>query len=228
MSLLAHNDSGEFKFHLLLISLFGTVLIPPYFVGHPLFNLVWKLVFSLVLLAAVYSVVGQRRTLWFALLLMVPTLFTLWLELFQDRNRLVFYLDNFTTIAFLGFICYQFFLHILRTRRVTGNIIIAAMCLYLMLGLMWAAIYANINLYYEGAFRFPDTDVLAHAGQHNQAMGVFSYFSFVTLSTLGYGDIVPVHKVAQSWVVVEAMVGQFYIAILMARLVGLHLMPGDK
>jgi hypothetical protein len=53
-------------------------------------------------------------------------------------------------------------------------------------------------------------------------MSTFTYFSFVTLSTLGYGDITPINRVAGAWVAVEAMIGQFYIAIIMARLVSLH------
>ena len=49
-----------------------------------------------------------------------------------------------------------------------------------------------------------------------------AYYSFVTISTLGYGDIIPVHRVAQNWAAVEAMIGQFYIAIVIARLVGMY------
>lgn len=48
------------------------------------------------------------------------------------------------------------------------------------------------------------------------------YYSFVTLSTLGYGDIIPIHKVAQNWAAMEAMIGQFFIAIVMARLVSMY------
>lgn len=223
MSLLAHEETGEFRFSLLLAALFGAVLIPPYFDGHALFNLIWKGVFTTVLVAAAYTVVGQRRILLMAVLLLLPTLATLWLEHFRHSN-LVFYLDNLTTIAFLGFICYRFLLHILSARQVTTNIIVASMCVYLMMALMWAAIYSNINLYFDGAFRFPAEQ--ATMALEEQMMGVFTYYSFVTLSTLGYGDIVPVHKVAQSWAAVEAMIGQFYIAIIMARLVSLHVTPG--
>ena len=228
MSLLEHEDTGEFRFSLLLLALIGAVLVPPYFDGHPLFTLVWKLLFTGVLVAAAYSVIGDRRVLLMAMVLLLPTLATVWLEHFQHDSHLVFYLDHLTTILFLSFISYRFLLFIVRARRVTTNIIVASMCLYLMLAFIWAAIYANINLFYGGAFRFPDADVYTSLAPEDQVMGVFTYYSFVTLSTLGYGDIIPVHKVAQAWAAVQAMIGQFYIAIIMARLVSLHVTSGHR
>jgi len=219
MSLVAHKETGEYRFPLLLLSLFGTLLIPPYFEGHELFALIWKLIFTTVLISAVYVIVEQKRIWLFAMILMLPTLATLWVDHFSGHNRIAFYVDNLTTIAFLGFISYHLLRIILLSKNVNANIIYASMCLYLLIGLIWAAIFSNINLFYDGAFLFNSASSLK---VEEQMMGVFTYYSFVTLSTLGYGDIVPTHKVAQSWAAVEAMIGQFYIAIIMARLVSLH------
>lgn len=222
MRLAAHHENGEFKFGLLLACLFVALIVPSYFDGHPLFNVVWKVIFTSVLLAALYSLVGHKKVWFPALVLMLPTLATVWIEHFSVHNRVLFYLDNLTTILFLGFICYQFLIYVLRSRVVSANMIYASMCVYLMIGIIWAAIYSNINLFYNGAFFFANVAPEKTLVLEEQLMGVFTYYSYVTLTTLGYGDVVPTHKVAQSWATVEAMVGQFYIAVIMARLVSIH------
>lgn len=215
------KKTNEFRFVLLLACLFGAILIPSYFGDSPLFNLVWRIGFSTVLIVAMYSVTGPRTFLLPAAILLVPTLVTTWLEHFGEQNELAFYVDNLTSIAFLSIIVAAVLRYILLAQRVTTNVIYASMCVYLMLGLIWAAIYANINQFYAPAFAASSGVELIGIGVH-EVMGFFTYYSLVTLTTLGYGDIVPTHKVAQAWASVQAMVGQFYLAVVMARLVSLH------
>jgi len=221
MEISDNNANSEFRFILLLAALFATVLIPPYFEGGVWFGLIWKVVFTGSLLAAMYAIAGRKKVLFPAALLFFPTVATLWGGQLNEDNLLIFYLDNLTTIAFLGFASFHLGRHVLASRQVTVNVIYGSLCLYLLIGFIWAAIYSNIHLYYGEAFRFSNAADLGieSGGRH---MGYFTYYSFVTLSTLGYGDITPINKVAQAWSTVEAMVGQFYIAIVLARLVSLH------
>jgi hypothetical protein len=88
-----------------------------------------------------------------------------------------------------------------------------AVAAYLLLGLAWALAYETVALVATGAFSF--------AGPAEGERGRFIYFSFVTLSTLGYGDVIPLHPVARSLAVTEALTGQLYPAILLGRLVSL-------
>jgi len=88
-----------------------------------------------------------------------------------------------------------------------------AVAAYLLLGLAWALAYETVALVAPGAF--------AAASPAAPERGRFIYFSFVTLSTLGYGDVTPVHPVARSLAVAEALTGQLYPAILLGRLVSL-------
>ena len=216
-----NKETNEFRFGWLLACLFGAILIPPYFDGSSLFDVVWKLGFSFVLIAAMYSVTGPKTFLLPTAILLIPTVSTIWLDHFSQHSEITFYLDNLTSIVFLGIIVFFLLRYILSAQKVTTNVILASMCVYLMLGLIWAAIYANINLFYGSAFAVSSgVELVDVAGR--EIMGFFIYYSMVTLSTLGYGDIVPVHKVSQAWAAVQAMVGQFYIAVLMARLVSLH------
>ena len=221
-----NKDGTDFRFLTLLLTLFAVVLLPPYFESLKLVNLSWKILFSGVLFSAIYAIIGQRKILFIGVVLMVPTLATNWLDQFFNV-RILFYLDNLTTIAFLGFICLHIFKYILNCRQVTTNVIYASMCLYLMLALIWAAIFTNIQVFYGSAFAFSDPGIAAAAERGENLMPIFSYFSFVTISTLGYGEIVPIHRVAHAWAAVLAMIGQFYIAIVMARLVSLYGYRGD-
>jgi len=99
----------------------------------------------------------------------------------------------------------------------------AAVATYLLLGFVWAQAYSLVELAHPEAFRFPeenahgDTPVLVRASEHR-----FLYFSFVTLTTLGYGDITPVRPLARSLAALEAVTGQLFLAITVARLVALR------
>jgi len=97
---------------------------------------------------------------------------------------------------------------------VTAQRVQGAVAAYLLLGLAWAAAYAFVAALAPGAF--------ATARPESTHSRSYLYFSFVTLTTLGYGDITPVHHAARSLAMLEALTGQLYPAILIARLVTLH------
>ena len=90
-----------------------------------------------------------------------------------------------------------------------------AVAAYLLLGLAWALAYEALALVADGAF--------SSGGPAEPERGRFIYFSFVTLTTVGYGDVTPVHPYVRSLATFEAIVGQLYIAVLIARLIGLEI-----
>ncbi|MGI9471006.1 MAG: ion channel [Rubripirellula sp.] len=98
--------------------------------------------------------------------------------------------------------------------------IVGAIAIFFVLGLVWALIYSLLEIYQPTAFALP---VLDRSGIQQDMVSEFIYFSNVTLTTLGYGDIVPVTKPARMLSNLEAMTGQMYIAIVIARLVGLQI-----
>lgn len=217
--------STEFRYLLLLGFLFAMLLLPPLLDGNPLLGILSRALMTGILLSAVYSIYGQRRRLITAVVFVVPAVTTLWVS-HAIHERAAFYLDNVTTICFLVFVSYHLGHFILTSRQVTANTIYASMCLYMLIGILWAAIFANIHIWYNGAFTLSG-DMLP-AKVTDVYLEDFVYYSFVTLSTLGYGDMLPVNHTAKSWAVVEAMVGQFYIAVVMARLVSLHVSSVGK
>jgi hypothetical protein len=101
------------------------------------------------------------------------------------------------------------------TERVFVNEIIGTFNLYLIMGYIWSYVYLLLEQTSPGSFQFSDT---------SSALGLrLIYFSFVTLTTIGFGDTVPVSPLAQMLVIVEAIVGQFYVAIVVAYLVSMHI-----
>ena len=97
---------------------------------------------------------------------------------------------------------------------VTRHRIHGAVCAYLLCGLMWAAAYTCIEQVFPQAFSLP-----SGAGPGDNLRNRFVYFSFVTLTTVGYGDIVAVHPLARTFVVAEALTGQLFPAIIIGGLV---------
>ncbi len=97
--------------------------------------------------------------------------------------------------------------------------IMGAICAYFLMGLVWAFAYSTLEFFQPGSFQMPP-------GTVNQE--TFAYYSYVTLTTLGYGEITPISAPARSFAILEAMIGQLYLAVLIARLVGIHIAQSSR
>lgn len=104
---------------------------------------------------------------------------------------------------------------VLTQRRVNSNVIFAAVSVYLLIGIVFATVFSWLTYINEDAFT-PAQDV----GTGDSAL---FYYSFVTLTTLGFGDIAPASEGARALTVVEALIGQIYLVVLIARLVAMHI-----
>lgn len=110
--------------------------------------------------------------------------------------------------------------HTLRAGPINFHRVQGAVAAYLLLGMTWAYAYALLAALRPGAF--------SGAVGATDGPRAWFYFSFVTLATLGYGDVLPVHPVARSLAALEAVTGSLYLAILVARLVSLAVAPGAR
>ncbi len=126
-------------------------------------------------------------------------------------------------IVFFGYAIGVMFHFIQSSRRVTFNTVSASLCIYLLFGIVWGMAYSAIDALSPGSFTW---NVAGHAqtpfriGKGDTAV---LYFSFATLTTLGYGDIVPTAPISRMLATTEAITGQLYLAVMVARLVGLHI-----
>ena len=121
--------------------------------------------------------------------------------------------------AFIIYVILLIFSKILRTKNVTADTIYGAISIYLLIGFSFALYYVLLEILYAGSFYIDDVHNL------NNQIDLFDiiYFSFTSLTTLEYGDITPVTSLARISSIIEAMLGVLYLAILIARFVGIFI-----
>ena len=139
--------------------------------------------------------------------------------LFAYNHQIIFrYGSTAAMLAFLLLATGEAMQQIAKGNNISANRIVGAICVYLMLGVIWALSYALMEAVIPGSFKGLTEQVASSSWNPD-----WVYFSFVTLSTLGYGDITPLTYSARALSFFEAIVGQFYLAVLVAGLVGAYL-----
>jgi hypothetical protein len=213
---------GRFSFLLfvLAVMLVGNPFIERWVDGVAAF----RLLFTGLYIAGVAAVSRRRAVLFVGLGLAAPALISEWLTAFGDVPAFV--IANVTSSAlFVAFTAGVVFEAILRQERVTSDTVLGGLCIYLLLGIFWMEIYSLIEFLQPGSILLggePLTDQVGVEAQYASYPALL-YYSFVTLTTLGYGDMIPVAREARVVAALEAVVGQLYVAVFIARLVGLHL-----
>jgi len=131
------------------------------------------------------------------------------------------YLHLLVMLSFFIWMTWLAIRQVLFTGSITSNDIVGAICIYMLMGLIWAILYLLLAQIIPGAFNgLPQAPWLEN-------FSAAIYFSFVTITTLGYGDISPAIPLARVLVVMEAIVGVFYMAILVASLIGVRMSIRD-
>ena len=164
---------------------------------------------------------GSHRRLAFALVSFV--LAAIWLNQLWPwaYPALTFILPE---IAFLAVVTASLLRFVLRAKRVDAEVLCAGISVYLILGLLWGLAYTLVAQVNPNAFSFSTP-----SGTAATMSGFTSiYFSFITLATLGYGDITPVTNVARMLAMLEAMTGTLFVGVMIARLVSLYSASGQS
>jgi Ion channel len=172
---------------------------------------------TLVLCMGVLAVGGRRRTLTLAILLALPAVAGNWLNHFWPAILPVQAVYA-SRLLFLAFVVAHLLGFILRAPRVNSEVLCAGISIYLLLGLIWAIAYMLVASLKSDAFSFSVPPGSSHVMTGFNAV----YFSYVTLTTVGYGDIAPVSSVARMLAMTESMGGTLFVGVLIARLVSLY------
>ena len=170
--------------------------------------------FSVLLLSGIAIAWGRPKLFTVAAIAGGVALIVRWLA-FGIRSLRAELYDDWATMLAIAVIALVLLVQIFRSGRVTHVRIQGAIAVYLLFGVAWAHSYRMVELLHPGSFTTP-------AGEMSVPSD-WIYFSFVTLTTVGYGDITPVSTLARALAIGEALVGQLYLAIMVARLVAMEL-----
>ena len=205
-------------YHLLLGILLLLIALQPW-ANHKLLGVALvKFPFALALLAALYAVAQSRRVFTIGIGLMVPGLAFTW---GRESGIAIEIVGETFSVAFILFIILVFLTRIFTHKRVDSTTISGAICVYLFVGILWSLLFDLVAVVDADAFSKLSAD------PHERRQGLF-YLSFVTLTTLGYGDITPVTPVARVVAILEATIGQIFLVVLVARFVGLQVVHMSK
>ena len=210
--------SEENSLTALLIFLgFEIFLLFPLLETGVLLGLVNSFILSLLLLTGLRTITRHPLLRAACTLLVVGIIAVDWLR-FAGIQGLVFWDALFSAIG-LGGLTAVVLWGVLKSGPITAHRVRGAIAAYLLLAIFFAYVYGLIEHVYPNSLHFPE-NWPAMKGELHQG---YLYFSVVTITTLGYGDITPVHPWARSAVMLEAIIGPLYLAILVARLVSLGL-----
>jgi hypothetical protein len=162
---------------------------------------------------------GQRKLFLLASFIAGVALVVRWVALWKETPQLQLWGDTWTVLAIL-IIALILLVQVFRTGPVTHLRIQGAIAVYLLFGIGWAHAYHIAAILIPGSFNYS-------AGELSSVQD-WAYYSYVTLTTLGYGDITPVRPIARNLAITEALTGQLYLAVMLARLVAMEVITWQE
>ena len=204
---------SENRFFILLVLILSTIVLTP-FLDHLLETKILMDIFLTVLFFGIIFVIRSKRShLIIASILVLPLILSTWSIYFYNSTQISIFTRIFGAL-FFGYAVLIILQMIAGSTEVTRETIFAAVVAYLLIALMWAFLYMILEMVAPGSFSFPDKSIRVETMQ-------FEYFSFITITTLGYGDITPLTNRASALTLLEAIIGQIYLVVLVAWLVGM-------
>jgi hypothetical protein len=209
---------------ILLLALLTFLVMSPFLEGHPLGDLIMIFSLYIMLVASIVQLSARRGLMFVCVPLVIASMVLILVGNFHPTFPLK--VVNFALLAVIfGIVSIGLFLYLGRTGSITSGRIYASVSLYLILAVFWFAIYNLINVLRPNSFLEVG---LGNSSIEHIPRATFLYFSMVTLTTLGYGDIVPISAPARMFAALESATGVLYIAITVARLVSAYQRTDDK
>ena len=210
----ARRFTFEWRFIYLFICIMVFIGFEPVQQRLHYLDILLDIIITVILFAALNVVSQHRRQLIVGICLAVPMFVTTWATSFYDK----FWLDLAAPISgavFFTFLAYAIFSFVIRQDHMTKDLIVGAAVVYLLFAIIWAQVYRSFDLIQPGSFYISEQDSMEQGFP-------YMYFSLVTITTLGYGDIHPIKPGSRTAASLEALIGQIYLVFTVARLVGIY------
>lgn len=197
---------------LLLLCIMQFIVIP-LFGSYSRFMVAVNIFWMLFILAGIISLAKNKRQALY--ISFIPFLFLMvqWIDFFQT-NIVVIFADLLLTLALMLLLITLVLIKVLEPGPVTQYRIIGSIVVYMLLVNLWCTAYLFVFKHIEGSFQMAVSPFESSSEQAN-----FMYFSYITITSTGYGEIVPIHPFARSLVQIEVLTGVLYPVILIGRLV---------
>jgi hypothetical protein len=163
-----------------------------------------------------YNFVRGREHPIIPILAGIPWIIFVWLSVVFEHVLAIQIIAGISMTLFFGYTTVSIFRHISETKEITSDTLFGAACIYLLLGLTWTGVYTLVEMVHPFSFQFSSDPSIPIV-----RVSTLIYYSFTTLTTLGYGDINPISPLAQTLAILEAMTGVLYMAVIIGMLVGI-------
>ena len=208
------------RFLFVLVSFLGFLVLSPLFKSFIGLKTFLDIFLTVIFISAIYAVSQKRHNLIIGTLLITPMFLATWISHFVESPALSL-IATVSGILFFAFMVVTILSFVLKQTKITPNVIYAAIVVYFSIAMMWGLIFILVEILQSGSINLVNSQVEGNTFQ-------FFYYSFVTITTLGYGDISPTSDIARSLALLEAVIGQIYLVVLVARLVGIHIAQSMK
>ena len=202
------------RFLALLLLILAMLIIVPLADEFVRLRMLMDIFWSAIFIAVIYAVSQKKHHILVGVLLALPMLGSIWSRYFVQYSALEA-VGGLCGAAFFIFAIIQILIFVYTQKEVTRDLIAGAAIVYLLMALAWSFIFGVVESLDPGSFSIPDIEGISTSRS-------FLYLSFVTITTLGYGDITPVTSLARSLCILEAVIGQLYLVVQVAWLVGVH------
>jgi uncharacterized membrane protein len=218
------------RYAMVLIAIVTLLSVLPLIQGDEPAILSMKLAFSVILLFGISTGQRVRRDLTLGSALVIPAMGGRWLPQYSTDIRVPLVIDILTAV-FLLYITIMILNQVFSARRVTLDTIAGAVCAYLLIGLAGAFVYRAMFVIHPHSFLIASgssASIFENNSRSRPQLMHFVYYSFTTLTTTGFGDITPASGPSRALSLLEAIAGQFFLAVLIARLVSLELIHSTR
>jgi len=212
--------SSKDRFLILVCLIMGLLVFVPILHRFVAAHIFLEIFLTAIVISMLYAISHKKRQVIVGMFLAIMMLASLWSQYFY-QNKGILAIGMIAGALFIALVIANLLIFIFRSEGVNLEIIYAAILLYLLAALMWAFVYTVIELVDPASFNI-------ELSRPQEYLSVFQYYSFVTITTLGYGDITPGTEVAKAFSALEAVVGQLYLVVAVAWLVGMYVSKKSK